>query len=219
MLAVALGTSARPASVAFARDGTRRSVVLENDRAHASDLLPTLAALVEELGARPSDIDAVLVGTGPGSYTGLRVGIATAAGLARGAGAVLRGVPSGESLVHAELSPGEEAAVVLDARQGELYFAHYRRTADGVEVVRAPCVLRHDELRAALPEDVVLLCDASVVRSAGLEGRARLREDRVPNAASLLELGLTRLRELGPQAPQDVAPLYLRPFAAKPRKR
>jgi tRNA threonylcarbamoyladenosine biosynthesis protein TsaB len=219
MLAVALETSTRPASLAVEYHGTRRATALEHERAHASDLLPTLAEIVAAFGARPQDIDAVLVGTGPGSHTGLRVGIATALGLARGADARIVGVPSGEVLVHAELCAGEEAAVVLDARQGELYFAHYLRTDTGVDVLRAPCVLRPDELVRALPRDAVLLCDPTVPDIAGITGLERVRTGRVPHASALLELGLARLREHGGQTPEQVAPLYLRPFAAKPRKR
>lgn len=219
MLAIALETSARPASVAVERDGARRAITLADERAHASDLLPTLAGLVDALGARPADIDAVLVGIGPGSYTGLRVGIATALGLARGARADVLGVPSGEVLVHAELRAGEEGAVVLDARQGELYFAHYLRTDAGVDVVRAPCVLRPEELARALPRDAVVLCDPTVPALADLAGRERVLAGRIPHASSLLELGLARLRTHGAQPADDVAPLYLRPFAAKPRKR
>ena len=219
MLAVALETSTRPASLAVEHDGTRRGATLRNERAHASDLLPTLAELVAALRAQPRDIDAVLVGTGPGSYTGLRVGIATALGLAHGTGAAIVGVPSGEVLVHAELQAGEDAAVVLDARQGELYFAHYLRTDAGVDVLRAPCVLQPDELARALPSGTLLLCDPTVPEIAGLAGRERVLTDRAPHASALLELGLARLRERGGQAPEEVTPLYLRPFAAKPRRR
>ena len=92
MIEVALETSTRQPSVAV-RDATR--VVerrLDRNGAHASDLLPALDALLTECGAGPRDITRIAVGIGPGSYTGLRVGIATAQGLARGTGAPLVGV-------------------------------------------------------------------------------------------------------------------------------
>jgi hypothetical protein len=53
----------------------------------------------------------------------------------------------------------------------------------------------------------------------GRAGQEHVRAGRVPHASALLELGLARLRERGGQTPEQVAPLYLRPFAAKPRKR
>src|SRR5688572_13321424 len=117
---VALETSARAASVAVRHAGEVRAARLAPERSHASDLFPRLAELFEALGAAPGAIESVFVGTGPGSYTGLRVGIATALGLARGSGAKLVGVPSGETLAYERLAPGREAAWLLDARSGEL---------------------------------------------------------------------------------------------------
>jgi tRNA threonylcarbamoyladenosine biosynthesis protein TsaB len=220
-LAVALETSAREASVAVRRGMAEVEVLLEPARAHAGDLLPALDRILRELGASPRELSVVLVGTGPGSYTGLRVGIATALGIARGSGAVLRGVPSGETLCFGRLRPGEEAAVLLDARAGELYFAHFRRTEDEVEVVRAPCVLHPDEVAAVLPSEGPIFGDATAFESARLAEAcsARLRAGAVPRAKALLSLGSTRILRFGGQAPADVAPLYLRPFAVSRRRR
>jgi tRNA threonylcarbamoyladenosine biosynthesis protein TsaB len=218
---VALETSSRPASVAARRGERVVEVALEAGRAHASDLLPALDRILRELEAEPADIVSVLVGTGPGSYTGLRVGIATALGIARGAGAGLRGVPSGETLCFGELAPGEEAAVLLDARAGELYFARYRRTRDEIEVLRAPCVLRPGEVGAALPPGIPIFGDAEAREAAGLDAvtASRFRAGVVPRALALLALGAARLERLGPQKPAEVAPLYLRPFAVRQRRR
>ena len=218
---VALETSARRASVA-AQNGERALFAeLASERAHASDLLPALDRLLRELHAPPAEIRAVLVGTGPGSYTGLRVGIATAIGLARGSGAVLRGVPSCETLAFGALAPGEEAVTLIDARQGELYFAHYRRVEDEILVLRAPCVLTPEEVRAALPAGVAIFGDEDAALAAGSSAtdRTRLHIDASPKASTLLALGALRLDRLGPQPASDVEPLYLRPFAAKSRRR
>jgi tRNA threonylcarbamoyladenosine biosynthesis protein TsaB len=219
-LVVALETSARSASVAVAHGAGEVEVELEAARAHAGDLLPELDSILRGIGASPADISAVLVGTGPGSYTGLRVGIATALGIARGCAAALRGVPSGETLCFGELAPGEEAIVLLDARAGELYFAHYRRTASEVEVVRAPCVLRPDEVAAALPSSIAVFGDVSAFESARLaaSGGVDLRAGRIPRARALLSLGAARLEREGGQDPAEVAPLYLRPFAVRQRR-
>ena len=218
---VALETSGRASSVAV-RCGTREaSRDLEAGRAHASDLLPALDLIVREVGARPGEIEAVLVGTGPGSYTGLRVGIATALGIVRGTGARLRGVPSGETLCFAELRAGDEGTVLLDARAGEIYLASYRRAEDEVEIVRAPCVLPVGEVAAAVPDSGTILGDREALAAAGLLPRceARFRPDARPAARALLELGSKRLARLGGMPPAEVAPLYLRPFAVRARRR
>jgi len=216
---LALETSTRSPSLALESGGSFLERALSAERPHASDLLPALAELLGELGASPRDLGAVFVGTGPGSYTGLRVGIATALGLARGAGAALFGVPSGETLAWAELEPGEEAAIVLDARGGELYFARYGRTPEGVTVLHAPCVLAAGDLGLLLPSGSRVFADAEAARAAGLERLALHIEPAVPRAGALLALGSRRLAAEGAQDPAQIEPLYLRAFAAKSRRR
>ena len=216
---MALETSRRPASIAARFGGRSASLRLAEERAHASDLLPTLDELLAELDARAADIELVIVATGPGSYTGLRVGVATALGLARGTGAALCGVPSLEALAHGELHPGEEAVVLLDARAQALYFAHYARTDQGVEELHAPAVLSASEVRARLPEGVRILADATAANAAELphEARGHLTTDALPSASSVLELGLARFERCGPVSPSELRPLYLRPFQVRLR--
>lgn len=222
MIDVALETSTRRPSVAARRGDRLLERSLDRDGSHASDLLPALEHLLTELDARPADIARVFVGIGPGSYTGLRVGVATAQGLARGADATLTGVPSGEALAFAECAPDEELVQLLDARSRELYFAHYARRSDGLVVLAEPRVVTPDELRELLPPGVRILGDATCADAAELdaEARKRLSIELVPGAAAVLELGAARLAAgRATTAIEAVLPLYLRPFAAKLRKR
>ena len=219
MLSVAVETSTRSPSVA-AREGERSvAETLAGDRPHASDLLPALDRLLHQLGARPDAIEAVIAGTGPGSYTGLRVGIASALGLARGCAARVRAVPSGEALAWAELEPGQRATMLLDARAGELYLARYERTPDDIRVLIPPCIVRPEEL--VLEQDDVIFGEAGIERAAGLDASTakRVRTDVHPLASATLELGLSRLERFGESPAKELEPLYLRAFAAKARKR
>ncbi len=232
-LEVALETSSVRPSVA-ARLGERcLEAELSGTSAHASDLLPALERLLVELGAlrratsgtgRPGPIRSVLVGIGPGSYTGLRVGLATALGLARGTGARLAAVPSLEAQAHGDLERGQSAAFLLDARQGELYLARYRREADSVAVLLAPCVTTPSELPRLLVPGERLFADEAALRAAGLakprtEPASLRTTDRVPRARSVLELGALRLERQGADAPEAIEPLYLRAFASKAHRR
>ncbi len=214
---VAIETSTRQGSVAVRRgtDGSRAD--LGESRAHASDLMPAVDRLVRELGGNPDELTSVLVGTGPGSYTGLRVGIATALGLARASGARARGVPSGEVLAFSALDPGQSAFHLIDGRSGGFYLARFLRTVDEIEVLESPIVVGLDELPARLAGSVPILTDAATVQSSGLspEFLERMRTDVRPDAIALLELGLARLERLGPQALDAIAPLYLRPFGMR----
>ena len=219
MIHVALETSSRPPSLAVQVGEEVVTAELGEARRHASDLLPTLSGLLEELGVAPRDVELVSVGIGPGSYTGLRVGIATALGLARGAGAAVVSVPSVAAMAYGALEVGQAGTVLLDARARELYLARYRREVDGVVELVAPCVTTKAELELAGGD--VLLTDATAADAAELDeaARARVVTDRPPRAEAVLELGARQYGVSGGEALDSVAPLYLRPFAASARKR
>jgi tRNA threonylcarbamoyladenosine biosynthesis protein TsaB len=91
-------------------------------RGHTGWLMPLVASTVSSAGLAPSDVDAVAAGTGPGGFTGVKVAVATAKGLAL----ALVGVPTLDLLAaHARLERGTLLAS-MDARQGRLYVAGYR---------------------------------------------------------------------------------------------
>lgn len=223
-LALALETSTRRPSIALRVEGEWIERRLEGARAHASDLLPGIVELLDGAGRTPRDLREIHVGLGPGSYTGLRVGIATAQGLARATGARTRGLPSPEALAHGELAAGESAWWLQDARQGQVYCAHYERLESGLHIERAPCVLTLEDFPTATvfgsPADRIF-GDATVARALGLdESRAnRIDASTVPSASALGRWSSRQLGEHGPQDPQTLDPLYLRPFAARPRSR
>ena len=220
MSVVALETSVRPASVAVRTAHAAADRVLAPERAHASDLLPCIDELLASIASNPRDIDTVIVGTGPGSYTGLRVGIATALGLARGADAKMFGVPSCDALAYGALAPGERGVLLLDARQQQLYFAQFERTEDDVVLIDVPQITDAESLQALLPDAIPIFGDKTAPEAAQLDAETALRmRPAEPRAVDLLELGMHRLEKHGPMRPADIEPLYLRPFQAKKRKR
>lgn len=211
---LALETSRREASLALALGGRILPAGL-GALAHASDLLPRLDELLEQAG-RPRAtghlaLTALFVGLGPGSYTGLRVGLATALGLARGSGASLFGLGSFEALAWAALAPGEEAAVAMDARAGRFYHAHLRRTDDDVEVLSAPAACTAAELLERCAGAASVLAHPGLAEAAGLV-HAHLRTDPRPTAEAVLALGRAR-RDAGRLQPATtLEPLYLMSF-------
>ena len=220
-LVVALETSTRAPSVAARLEDEVRSADLSGERAHASDLLPTLAELLADLGAAPGEIDLVLVGLGPGSYTGLRVGVATALGLARGTGAEALGLSSSEVLAWHALRPGERAWHLLDARGGALYATRLERSDDDVRVLAGPEAVALEEFEIDLVEGERLFADEAAREAARLTGAlaARVETGERPHASALLELGSARAAR-GERTPLErLRPLYLRPFEARVRKR
>jgi tRNA threonylcarbamoyladenosine biosynthesis protein TsaB len=216
-LEVALETSARPPSVALRSASGTLERELDGDRAHASDLLPALDDLLRRTGAAPGDVSAVYVGIGPGSYTGLRAGLALAKGLVLGTGAKLVGVSSLESTAWSALAGDGRGAFALDARQGEVYLARYGRRAGELEVLLEPCARPLGGLASELVAGEPLWCDAGV-RALALPPGLDVRVAPAPRAAVLLELGARALRRRGADDPRTLEPAYLRPFAIRPAR-
>lgn len=106
-------------------------------RQHATALLPTIDAMLSDAGVAIADIAALGVSVGPGSFTSLRIGLATAKGLAFGRAMPAVGVPTLEAMALAvlegatpALGPGSEVVALLDARRGEWYAAGWRVASD-----------------------------------------------------------------------------------------
>jgi tRNA threonylcarbamoyladenosine biosynthesis protein TsaB len=132
--------SATPiASVALV-DDDRVLATGESDAAgHRADLLVLIDRVCREAGVAPMQLDAIAIGAGPGSFTGLRIGMATAKGIAFAAGKPLWAVSSLAALAYRIDKP--LVIAVLDARRGELYAGVYRRSPfalDGEERLIAP---------------------------------------------------------------------------------
>ncbi|MCC6996473.1 MAG: tRNA (adenosine(37)-N6)-threonylcarbamoyltransferase complex dimerization subunit type 1 TsaB [Deltaproteobacteria bacterium] len=144
---LALDTSTRMASVALL-DGPRVSERTAEVTTHDDTLLVMIDEVVRAAGARRSDLTAIAVGAGPGSYTGLRIGMATAKGLCFGLGRPLLLVSSLAAVAHAA---GGDCVVVLDAGKGQAFFGLFRAgVAASPEVVLPPAGLAA-ELAARLP--------------------------------------------------------------------
>jgi len=217
---LAIEASARAGELAL---GTRAGRVvtraLDPGASHGRDLMPTAAALVAEAGLTARDLDAVVVGRGPGSYTGLRVAAATALGLARGTEATLVGVPSFEAIAFAGLRAGERGAVVRDAFGGEGYAAVYERgAAEALTALEAPFCAPIAELAARLSDVDVALGDAAFCERVSATLAATHR-DAPLGAVALLELGLGRLESSRDVGAEAIRPLYLREFEVKVRRR
>ena len=128
MKILAIDTTSRVGSVALLRDGTSGSERLFSPlRGHGGTLLEELDTLLREAGATLADIDLFVACSGPGSFTGLRVGLATARALAWARGRPSTGIGSLEALAAAG-AVGGIVSPVIDARKSEVYAAAYRCT-------------------------------------------------------------------------------------------
>jgi tRNA threonylcarbamoyladenosine biosynthesis protein TsaB len=190
-------------------------------RSHAEVLAPAVRDLLTGHGVTGGDLGGVLVGTGPGPFTGLRAGIATARALAFAWDLPLHGLMSLEALAqdaagHARAAGHEEFLVLTDARRKEVYWARFAVDEDGPRPVGGPGVAAAEEL-SPLP---------AYGRGAGIYADRLARP--VPEfaaaqpTASSLGLAAARRAAHGEELSPDTTPLYLRESDAKvpgPRKR
>jgi tRNA threonylcarbamoyladenosine biosynthesis protein TsaB len=105
------------------------------DRDHARQIMGVLRSLFGDHHLSPADVGGIGVGTGPGSYTGVRVGIATAKGLARGWDVPLVGASTLAAIAFGQLAAGESAIITLDARRNHVYAGAFQRTHTDVKVM------------------------------------------------------------------------------------
>ncbi|MCL6596019.1 MAG: tRNA (adenosine(37)-N6)-threonylcarbamoyltransferase complex dimerization subunit type 1 TsaB [Firmicutes bacterium] len=191
-------------------------------RGHAQRLLPAVADLFRAAGADPDDLGWVAVGVGPGSYTGLRVGIATALGLCAGDGPRPVAVPTLAAAAHGGGVRGR-VAVVAEAGRGGLYVQafEWRRGEPAPRARGEPARLSAEELepwlRAAGAPPTVVAVGAQAAAPARACG-ARVRVRTHASARSVAELAIVSLEEeaRGHGQALAVAPIYLRPAAAAP---
>lgn len=184
-------------------------------RAHAELLTPHLVECLAEADVRGADLAAVVVGTGPGPFTGLRVGMATAAAFADALRIAVHGVCSLDALaarVRAEGARGE-VVVVTDARRREAYHARY--DADGVRT-SGPVVGPAAEIDARGADHVA--GDPTRLAELGPDVPARFGETTSPDPAGLVTVAARAL--LAGTAPAPLEALYLRrPDAVPPQRK
>ncbi len=187
-LVLAIDTSTQVASVAIVRDDV--TLALTHQHSRGSDLLVMVDAACVGAAVTARDFDGVAVGAGPGSFTGLRIGMATAKGIAFAAGKPLWVVSSLAALARGELFCEEVDAVcaVLDARRGEIFAGVYERQGDAI-------ALRGDE-RVMPPGELAAF--AGGARCVGDAGAAYPELvgtwDRTPSAADVARLALAGAR-------------------------
>ncbi len=237
-LLLALESSTRWISVALLRGEACLAAHREHGKAGGAErLLPLVHELLEEADVAVAEVESYAVSAGPGSFTGLRVAVATAKGLAFGQGAVVAPVSTLDALIHGAACRDGIAVGALDAHRGELYACarRFRGGAVAEEVMPARVVLP-EELQALLEQavsrdpirEIRWLGDAPEAaeglgpRIARVRGGAEVRvlppPEGAPHAVWIGELGLARLRAGEGVSPERIAPWYLRRAEAEVRR-
>jgi len=115
---------------------------------HSARLIPVLNELLQTAGWRIEDLDGVGVGLGPGSFTGLRVGLAAGEGIAFGASIPLAGVGSFQAMVRGSSAPDGPVVTLLDGGRGRVYGAGYKKSGDGMEESTSPRLVSSGDIES-----------------------------------------------------------------------
>jgi len=218
MLILALDTATEKGSLALvAGDRVLMEYSLESHNAYLTCLMPGVAAILKHTGKEAADLGAVAVSTGPGNFTGLRIGLATAKTLAWSLGRPLVPVPTLEVLAAQCSFHPHPIGVVMDAKRGEVFWGLFRCPEDWPLVLEGPLRLPVSELPARLSVPLLLTGPGLEVHREVLapllppEIAWAPPDLRWPRASTLARLGRRRL-ELGLIAnPAQLIPTYLRP--------
>jgi tRNA threonylcarbamoyl adenosine modification protein YeaZ len=220
ILALDTSMGACSAAVLRATDSTRRLHTLQAEmaRGHAEALMPMVEEVLAEAEIDACDLDLIATTTGPGSFTGVRIAIAAARGLAFVTKAQLYGTDSLTVMARAARLAGFEPngpfAVAVDARREMLYLGLFDQTGSKLE---GPLLITPEDaagllpatLRVAVGNGARSLCDAAAARGRKIESELPSLQ---PSAAAVAEIALER-----GATSEIVRPLYLRPPDAKPQ--
>ena len=206
VIILALETATSACAVGLSGDFGVDVRIVNTERRHGEHLMPAVATLLADHHLTARDVTRVVVDRGPGLFTGLRVGVASALAFAQASGAQLVSVTSLEMLAHSAFARGVrgDLVAVVDARRREVFAQAFSLAAE---------VTALEEAQVMEPSELVERWRGCRVRFSGdgaaryadlLEGVGAIEDETVPPLAAALELA----RGLGPV--RELTPLYLR---------
>lgn len=218
MLILGIETATERVSVAIGgHEGVLGSFEISRGRRHAETLVPAIEFLCRQADVTLDEFGCVAVDIGPGLFTGMRVGIATAKALAQALRLPMIGVSSLDLLAFPLRHSDRTIVAVVDARRGELFYAFYRQVPGGVQRVTEPRVGRPDDLVADLiarGQETVCVGDGALRYRDELAEAVRVEfaEQYLsnPSAAPLVQLAHARALREDWVNPWDLQPMYLR---------
>jgi len=210
---LAIETSGRSGLVSLGLDDDLiESIELPHKRRHNVELIPTIDVLCQKHGVTPDAVGQVYVSLGPGSFTGLRVGITTAKMLALAGGAEVFGIPTLDVLVENAPPDAQHAAVCLNLKRDTVYCAVYRRDGEDWTAVVAPALRTMTELLDASPRPVSVIGEPLPKVPSHLAQGVNILgpEQALADSLAVWCLGRKASKTRRPDDPMTLAPLYIR---------
>ena len=224
MKILGIDASSKFLNIAFSED---EDIIREEfhllDRRHASELVPKVKELLKKSRVPINKIDAFVIGLGPGSFTGLRIGVSAVKGFGMASGKPCIGIASIDSIACNAIDCGVDIVPVIDAKRGQVYAAIYRR--NGKSVIRKSdyLLLPVEKLMKNIERDALFLGDGLILykdKIKSLNKKAVFLEEKYwyPGAGNLIKLGFSKIKKVKKTNLDKLTPLYLYPEDCQVRK-
>ncbi len=192
--------------------------VVKAETTHSVRLLPALAQMIKECGLSPEDVDVYAVGLGPGSFTGVRIGLASVKGMAIACGRPAIGIPTLDAMAQALSFTSLTVCPLIDARRNEVFTAIYRPNFDGILARCTPFLLMtpaglHSILKdetVVFMGDGVLASRESLQRALGKRAIFAPPEMWHPRASIIGRMALDLLKTDQSEKMPPLIPIYVR---------
>ena len=217
MKILAVDTATTSCSVAVADDEDLLSeMTIDNDQTHSKHLTVLIQEVIRLAGISLSEIDGFAVTKGPGSFTGLRIGMSTVKGLAVASGRPVVGVSTLETLAMQSGSPDLLVCPLIDARRGEVYFAGYRFEQDRLFEQHEPQAVLPQKILSELQQLSVfigngaILYRQNIIDNLGDQAYFAPSGQHIIRAATVAMLGHKRFADGDVDEIESLVPMYLR---------
>jgi tRNA threonylcarbamoyladenosine biosynthesis protein TsaB len=218
VLGIEAATALAAVAVAGA-DGILAERMVHNRRTHSVNLLPMIKAVLADAELSPGSLDGIAVSSGPGSFTGLRIGMSTAKTLAQVWNLQIAGVPTLEALAFPLAGHGNRVCPILNARKNEVYTAVYDCSGVLPACLAGPVAVRVEKLAVFLSDfrppftflgDGVSFYKQVLIDAFGGEAFFAPSAAVFPRGAAVAELGMRRLADGSGVDPLLLLPEYVR---------
>lgn len=216
---LALDAATEACSVAIWNDGHIHALYELCPREHTQRLLPMVQQVLTESGLKLADLDALAFGRGPGSFTGVRIGIGVAQGLALGADLPTIGISTLNTMAEGAFrtTGASNVLAAIDARMGEVYWGQYQRSEQGIwqltgdEQVLSPEQV-NNQLKSVQGQWASVGTGWQTYPDMATDTGVILTDGNMllPQAQDMLPLALERWKNNDVQAVEDTQPVYLR---------
>ena len=217
MYILGIETSTKTGSVAIiSEDAVIAQYSLNIEVTHSERLMSTVDRVLTDTGMTLAQIDGFSVAIGPGSFTGLRIGLATIKGLALATGKPVAAVPTLKALAWNLPHAAYPVCPLLDARKKEVYAALYGFNGTELKQLLPEQVIALSQLADAIQERTIFTGEGAhlfrdeIERVFGQRALFAPRSTILPSAAAVAELGLDMIKRNEQADPESLAPMYIR---------